>query len=249
MVHISELERHYSDDLNSIPTAEFVPAVQRALGLNAQPHPDISEYDALVSAPGEPAGTFEQRWAAGHLVDTLFSYTLNHQPGQEMQAPSSEFVRALFEEDQEAARRARDADPEHAEQYPAFTLEHALAAAQKRQTWLTGVLVQETDDDYQNATSIRAAIARQRSAYRLVEGAIGTTLQRNRHEALVAELALKEAELKERSPLLYATYQMLAWTLTHANRYLAQHTTMQIGLMSEARGTMMHAARLPQNPV
>jgi hypothetical protein len=214
MVGIEELERHYrEDDFHTIPPHEFVTAAQIFLGLSPQAHPDPEEYDALVDAEGEPSGTVEQRQAAGHFVDALAAYVQSGTPDDDTRALTGEDVRAWHQAELEQAQQARKADPDIAHLYPEYSLDHAYAATQKRQTWLTGVLLHELDDNYPNATTIKPAIEAQRGVYRLVEGVLGEAIEQERHENLAAELAAAEQRVRERGPVHYLVYRALAWSL------------------------------------
>jgi hypothetical protein len=214
MVGIEELERHYyEDDFTNIPAEAFVAAAQSFLGLAPQEYPDPEAYDALVNVDGEPKGTVEQRQAAGHFVDTLAAYIQPPLPEDAMRPPTAEDVRSWHQAELAQARHASEADPDTAYLYPEYSLAHAHAAAQKRQTWLTGVLVQDLDDDYPNATAIKATIAAQRGIYRLVEAALDEAIRQERLESLAAELAAAEQRVREKGPVPYLIYRALAWSL------------------------------------
>lgn len=214
MVGIEELERHYhEDDFHAIPAEAFVAAAQSFLGLSPQEYPDPEMYDALVQVAGEPPATFDQRQTAGRFVDTLSIYVQPTIPGEEAQPLTAEDVHAWHEAELARLAEARMADPEHADQYAAYSLEYARAAAQKRQTWLTGLWIWELDDNYANAEAIKASIETQRTTYRRVEALLGEAIGQQTEDNLASRLAIAEQRVRERGPVHTLIYHSLAWSL------------------------------------
>lgn len=213
-----EGENHYHEDGQRSEIDEMFRDIQRDLGHRA--YRDVQDYDRFLTFPEELLGTEEQRLAAGHFVDTLFYHVMNTLPGEKAQPPAIEFVQALYAEAQEQARQSRQADSENAHQYPEYSLNHAFAAAQKRQMWLTGVLLQRVDDDYNNAAAIKADSAVQRKGYYLVEEALSEAMRQEQLRSLAAELADAEARLRKQNPVLYQAYQLLAWSFVQTNRLI-----------------------------